>query len=88
MRASLLLALLLFPLPAAAHAQTVMLQWEKGLIPDEFAMEELGYSPQQIQRILDMREQERLENPEPPAPPPTEPPPLALVPPVPTVTRA
>jgi hypothetical protein len=76
----------------AAHAQTIMLQWEKGLIPDEFAMEELGYSPQQIQRILDMREQQRLSEPEPPTPPEPSvnglPSALTLVPPVPTVTRA
>ena len=55
----------------AARTDSIIKQHAAGLIPDEFALEELGYSQQQIQRILDMKEQERLETPEPPPTPPT-----------------
>jgi len=55
----------------AAHNQAIMLQWEKGLIPDEFALEELGYSAQQIARIKKLRETPGAEPPGAGAPPPT-----------------
>lgn len=73
----------------AARTDSILKQVQAGLLPDEFALEELGYSQQQILRIKELREQERLEAP---TPPPTEPQPpepaLSLVPPIPRVNRA
>jgi hypothetical protein len=45
----------------AVRTQSVMLQWEKGLIPDDFALEELGYSQQTIRRIKAMREAQKAD---------------------------
>ena len=52
----------------ATHNQAIMLQWTSGLIPDDFALEELGYSAQQIARIHAMKAAQ-------PTPPPTDEPP-------------
>jgi len=39
----------------ATHNLAIMEQVREGLIPLDFALEELGYSPQQIKRIQEMR---------------------------------
>jgi hypothetical protein len=57
----------------AARTDSIIKQHTAGLLPDEFALEELGYSQQQILRIKELQEQERLEAPTPaPEPPPPE----------------
>jgi hypothetical protein len=38
-----------------ARTDSVLKQWTSGLLPDEFALEELGYSPQAIARIAAMK---------------------------------
>lgn len=42
----------------AARTDSILKQYQAGLLPDEFALEELGYSQQQIARIKAMREAE------------------------------
>ena len=39
----------------AARTDSILKQYAAGLLPDEFALEELGYSQQQIARIKEMR---------------------------------
>lgn len=39
----------------AARTDSLMKQYEQGLLPDEFVLEELGYSQQQIARIAELR---------------------------------
>lgn len=39
----------------AARTDAILKQYSAGLLPDEFALEQLGYSPQQIARIAEMR---------------------------------
>jgi len=39
----------------AARTDSILKQYQAGLLPDEFALEELGYSQQQIERIRAMR---------------------------------
>lgn len=66
----------------AARTDSILKQYQAGLLPDEFALEELGYSQQQILRIMELREQERLAEPEPVPPTPGTP---TIVPTVPEV---
>jgi hypothetical protein len=40
----------------AARTDSILKQYQAGLLPDEMALEELGYSPQQIERIAAMRQ--------------------------------
>ena len=49
----------------AAVTDSVLKQFQAGLIPDRFALEEIGYSAQQIERIMAMK---AAEPPAPPAP--------------------
>lgn len=39
----------------AARTDSILKQYAAGLLPDEFALEELGYSQQQIERIRELR---------------------------------
>ncbi len=39
----------------AARTDSILKQYAAGLLPDDFALEQLGYSPQQIERIQTMR---------------------------------
>lgn len=47
----------------AARTDSILKQYQAGLLPDEFALEELGYSQQQIERMRAMRAAERGEAP-------------------------
>jgi len=56
----------------AARTDSILKQYEAGLLPDEFAWEELGYSAQQIARIKELRAQQPPAPVAPPEPPPPE----------------
>lgn len=48
----------------AARTDSILKQYAAGLLPDEVAWEELGYSPQQIERMKALREAEKAAQPE------------------------
>jgi len=48
-----------------ARTDAIMKQYEQGLLPDDVALEELGYSQQQIERIRSLK---ATQSPAPPAP--------------------
>lgn len=52
----------------AARTDSILKQYAAGLLPDEVAWEELGYSPQQIERMKALREQEKAAASAAPAP--------------------
>ena len=58
----------------AARTDSILKQYDAGLLPDEFALEELGYSQQQIERISGIRAQERADREAEAAAEPPEPP--------------
>lgn len=54
----------------SAMADAVTKLHAEGIYPTDYALEELGKSPTDIERIREMREEEALNAPEPPAPTP------------------
>jgi hypothetical protein len=50
----------------AARTDSILKQYQAGLLPDEFALEELGYSQQQITRIAELKAAEEPNDPQAP----------------------